>query len=92
MPSRRRSRPDRRPRPRDLQRAPETDAVRLPPEDEPYRGDGLAERVGGALKEPRADAGGEGSVQELAEDMPDSAIRRLEKNAQKTEPRASKRR
>jgi len=81
-----------RPRPGDLEHAPETDAVRLPPSEEPYRGerqDRFAERDPGALKEPGADATGEGNVTELARDFDDESVRALEQNAMKTSPRAA---
>jgi hypothetical protein len=81
-----------RPRPTDLDHAPETDAVRLPPKEEPYRGEWqnrIAEREPGALKKPSADAVGEGNVTELAQDFDDESVRKLEQNAQKTEPRAA---
>jgi hypothetical protein len=88
---RKRRSPPRQKRPSDLEHAPETDAVRLPPLDEPFRGENqgrLAEREPGALNAPSADASGEGDVTELAQEMDEDAIRHLERNAQKTEPRA----
>jgi hypothetical protein len=83
----------RRARPTDLSRAPETNAVRLPPGDEPFRGEWqerAAEGEPGALKKPSADASGEGNVTELAQDLDDESVRKLEQNAQRTEPRASR--
>jgi hypothetical protein len=85
-----RSRQPKRPRPGDLEAAPETRAVRLPAYEEPFRGerqDQIEERDPGALKEPGADATGEGNVSELAEDSDGPDIPELERNAQKTEPR-----
>jgi len=85
-----RSRQPKRPRPGDLEPAPETRAVRLPGREEPFRGehqDQISEREPGALKEPDADATGEGDVAELAEDSEGPEIPELERNAQKTEPR-----
>jgi hypothetical protein len=76
----------------DLSHAPETDAVKLPPDDEPSRGewqDRAGEREPGAMKRPSADALGEGDAAELAQDLDDESVRRLEQNAQKTEPRAA---
>src|SRR6185503_4343802 len=89
---RRRRTPPRQNRPTDLEHAPETDAVRLPPGEERYRGERqvrIADREPNALTEPSADAVGEGSVTELAEGMDEDVVRHLEKNAQKTEPRAA---
>ncbi len=60
--------------------------MRLPPQEEPHRGErqGLrSERL------PSADAVGEGNVTELAEEMDEATVRHLEKNAQKSEPRAA---
>ena len=85
-----RARQPKRPRPGDLEPAPETRAVRLPPSAEPYRGehqDHFAEREPGALKDPEADASGEGNVTELAEDSETQDLPALERDAQKTEPR-----
>ena len=85
-----RSRQPKRPRPGDLEPAPETRAVRLPHREEPSRGehqDQIAERDPGALKEPEADATGEGNVAELAEDSESSDLPTLERDAQRTEPR-----
>ena len=73
----------RRPRPTDLEHAPETGAVRLPPADEPYRGehqDQIGDREPGALRDPRADAIGEGNVTELTSDLDDESVQTLEKN------------
>jgi len=67
--------------------------VRLPPDDEPFRGewqDLADEGDPGALKKPSADAVGEGNVMELAQDLDDESVRKLEQNAQRTEPRASR--
>ena len=79
-------------RPGDLEPAPETRAVRLPPAEEPHRGehqDHLAERDPGGLREPEADAIGEGNVTELAEqmDIPEMVV--LERNVQKTRSRVA---
>jgi hypothetical protein len=85
-----RSRQPKRPRPGDLEPAPETRAVRLPPYEEPYRGthqDHIAERDPGALKDPEADATGEGDVTELTEDSDNPELPAMEQEAQKTEPR-----
>ena len=81
-----------RPRPADLEHAPETAAVRLPPSEEAQRGerqDRNAEQGPGALKDPRADATGEGTVTELARDLDEESVRLLEQNALKTSPRAA---
>jgi len=64
--------------------------VRLPASEESQRGgrqDRIAERE--PLKDPRADATGEGSVTELARDLDDESVRTLEANALKTSPRAA---
>src|SRR6185295_17317047 len=73
-------------RPWDLDRAPESDAVPLPPADEPYRG---TQRPRLDDRNPDADAIGEGSVTELAEEMNIPEMAALERNAQRTEPRAA---
>jgi hypothetical protein len=81
-----------RPTPADLLHAPETDAVRLPPSEESYRGERQDRRAEGepaAQKDPRADASGEGNVAELAAEFDDESVRALEKNAIKTSPRAA---
>ena len=86
-----RPRQPKRPRPGDLEPAPETRAIRLPRSEEPHRGeyqDQIAEREPGAFKEPDADATGEGNAAELAEDSDLPELQELERNAQKTEPRA----
>src|SRR5689334_6451378 len=83
----------RRATPTDLSGAPETNAVRLPPDDEPNRGewqDRAAEGEPGALKRPSADATGEGNVTELTQDLDDESVRKPEQNAQRTEPRAAR--
>src|SRR5262245_21401387 len=85
-----RSRQPKRPRPGDLEPAPETRAARLRDYEEPFRGerqDQISEPEPGALKEPGADAAGEGNVSELAEDSEGPEISELEQDAQKTEPR-----
>ncbi len=66
--------------------------MRLPPSDESQRGgrqDRSSGRDPGALKDPRADATGEGNVTELARDLDDESVRALEQNALKTSPRAA---
>jgi len=76
----------------DLESSPESRAVRLPPREEPSRGerqDRLAEREPGSLKGPDADAVGEGNVTELATDLDDQFVRALEKSSRKTRPRAA---
>src|SRR5205814_8822533 len=81
-----------RPTPGDLVHAPETDAVRLPLPEERHRGereDRISEREPRALRTPQADAVGEGNVDELATELDDESVRALEKNAQKTSPRAA---
>jgi len=80
----------RRARPTDLSRAPETNAVRLPPDDEPFRGEWQDRAAEGDLKKPSADASGEGNVTELTQDLDDESVRKLEQNAQRTEPRAAR--
>jgi hypothetical protein len=75
------------PEPTDLEHAPETGAVRLPPADEPYRGehqDQIGDREPGALRDPRADAIGEGNVTELTSDLDDESVQTLEKNSART--------
>jgi hypothetical protein len=80
-----RSRKPRRPRPGDLESAPETRAVRLPPFEEHRRGE-HQDHVAG--RQPDADAIGEDSVTELTEDPDRPDLPALEQDAQKTEPRA----
>ncbi|RPH39467.1 MAG: hypothetical protein EHM91_12350, partial [Planctomycetota bacterium] len=62
----------------------------MPRSEEHYRGehqDHISERDPGALKEPDADATGEGSVTELSEDSDNPELPGMERDAQKTEPR-----
>jgi hypothetical protein len=87
MARRRKSRIPDRPRPADLEHAPETDAVRLPAAEEPHRGE-RPEHAPGAGRKPSADAFGEGNVTELAQDLDEESIRTLEKNSRNTQPRA----
>jgi len=77
-------------RPGDLEPAPESRAVRLPPEEERHRGerlDHIADREPTGLREPEADATGEGNVTELAEQMDIPEMPALERNAQRTRSR-----